>query len=529
MKMKVKILLIGLSIIFSGCQKFFNVENSTSLKATDYYTSADDPISVINGLYTLVQDLVDPLWILGESQGDLVLPARGANSDMYDIAMLRANSTNSYTDPAPFYRLINACNGAIEGLIRLQHLSQDYSEDLLMQHLAEIKGIRCWAYYLVVQIWGDVPFYTNYVDDLSQVKSLPVKPRNEILRSLAQELENATPNIPMPKLLGDDRRAVRFNFATVRYLLGDIYASLGDYAKSLATITEYVQDNNGAISGLNTMIGDYYYLAGLQAAYTTAWVRQYTFQYYDPNSDYRSPPKATTMYYIRSDISRGRSNSLVRWTSNQPGAIYAFKPSPGIILAWNSQAQYEGQDNSVNVPNGNYSDRYRGMGRSYRIVGSDTLIYKYLMINQNDLNIMKNPYTQDMDFILYREAHLFFLNAEMLAVSGRYAQVLGLINSIFRYRVSLMSYDPKVLNADAIWGIILDENALELGFEGTRWLYLKHIAKISNNPKLVATKLASKFPVNQRQEIISRYSVLKNWDLPFNLKNTGANPNLFVK
>jgi hypothetical protein len=524
--LKIKILITALSVISYGCERFLNLDNTSVLKAENYYISADDPISVINGLYTLMQDLVDPIWILGEAQGDLVLPARGATNDMYDISMHRANSTNSYTDPTPFYRLINACNGAIEGLVRLQELNQDYSEDMLIQHLAEIKAMRGWAYYLIVQIWGDAPFYTNYIDDLTQVKNLPVKTGNEIMRTVARELELIIPDIPTPRVLGGDRRAVRFNFATIKYLIGDIYATLGEYQKALATISEY---NIMPNAGVNTMVGDYYYLAGLQAAANAGWIRQFTFQYYDPNSDYKSPPKATTMYYIRSDIGRGRSNNLVRWTSNQPGGVYAFKPCPDIIAAWDSQAQWDGQDNGVNVPNGNYSDRYRGKLRSYRVVGNDTLIYKYLMINLSDLNIMKNPYTQDMDFILYREAHLFFLQAEMLIATGRYVQALGVINSIFRWRVSVMSYDPKTLNADVLWGILLDEWALELGFEGTRWLHMKHIAKISNNPGLVAERLASKFPANQRPAIIEKYSILKNWDLPFNQSNTGANQNLPVR
>ena len=525
-KIKFKIIVAAFALGFYSCEPFFNVENSSSLKAEDYYKSADDPISVINGLYALLQELVDPLWVLGEAQGDLVLPARGASTDMYDIAMHRANSTNSYTDPTPFYRLINACNGAIEGLTRLQDVNQDYSEDLLIQHLSEIKAMRGWAYYQIVQIWGDAPYYTKYVDDLTQVKYLPVTPRNDIMRAVAQELEHVLPDIPTPRVLGGDRRAVRFNFATMKYLLGDIYATLGEYPKALATISEY---NIMPNAGVNTMVGDYYYLAGLQAALNAGWIRQFTFQYYDPNSDYKSPPKATTMFYIRSDIGRGRSNNLVRWTSNQPGAIYAFKPSPHLIAAWDSQAQWDGQDNGVNVPNGNYSDRYRGNLRSYRIVDNDTLIYKYLMINSSNLNIMKDPYTQDMDYILYREAHLFFLQAEMLIATGRYVQALGVINSIFRWRVSVMSYDPKTLNADVLWGILLDEWALELGFEGTRWLQMKHIARISNNPRLVAEKLASKFPVNQRAQIIEKYSILKNWDLPFNQSNTGANQNLPVR
>ena len=183
----------------------------------------------------------------------------------------------------------------------------------------------------------------------------------------------------------------------------------------------------------------------------------------------------------------------------------------------------------------------------------DTIVYKY--------SINKGRFDQDANYIIYRAAGIQLYLAEtytwwewlrggqvkpytsvavdLVNIGGDYyygmsprPQIgirgrVGLSNGIDGINVSNLVYihDPstnriigyvdltgdfvaKQLNLEEQ---ILDERARELAFEGERFYDLIRVAKRRNDPSFLASKVAAKYPIDQRDRIYNLLLDERNW------------------
>lgn len=520
-RMKTKtiyIFLITLVITFNSCENYLDVKPTGNVLSEKNYTTKDDAISAINGLYGLMQDLVDPIWLMGETQGDLVVPARGADRYLYDICTHQATPDNPYTDYTKFYRLVNACNSAIEGLQHLNSVNQDYTSDLMAIDLAEVKVIRGWTYFQMVKIWGDVPYMDKFIQDIDQIKDVPATSGDSILKKVAIDLEGAvTKGLFVTPTNANVTDAYRFNYYSIRYMMAEIYVNLGQYLKAREALGTYIP--------VNPINSQYYRMDTYAKA---DWITQFSV------NTYTGTQLKSWLQYINFDDVRNQKHSLLKWTNNQGNGIYAFKPSTNAIQNWNSQQGALDALTSTNqvVPSGTQGDVWRGNYRSYLIDGKDTLIFKYLIKDNTVLGSRKDPYADDMPFILGRDAHAALLMAEILNRLGHSEEALLYINGSntayagVRFRVRLM---PTLITnrneniTEQVDNIILDEWALETAFEGSRWFDLVRMAKSKHDPSVLANRVAMKYPAAQQEAIKQRLMNPDYWYLPYNQRNVDAN------
>lgn len=80
------------------------------------------------------------------------------NVDRKGVAYLTLNVNNSLVKNVwgKFYAAVEQCNILIDQLERRPDLSPANSDNII----AEAKFIRAWAYFNLVQLWGDVPLMT---------------------------------------------------------------------------------------------------------------------------------------------------------------------------------------------------------------------------------------------------------------------------------------------------------------------------------------------------------------------------------
>jgi hypothetical protein len=503
------ILLAAMQLSFSGCSDYFDVVSEDKVTADNNYTKEIDAIAAINGLYGLMQDLVDPLWVVGESRGELTLPARGADKYQFDMAMNQANADNPYTDYAPFYRLINGCNGAIEGLTRLQDINQDYSEDVMKVDVAEVMAIRAWAYYKVAQIWNNAPYFTRFISSIDKIDSIPAVSGDTIIARAAADMAYAR-----SLTTANFANRGQFNYYSMSYFLAEMYLWLGKNIEARDAIISFVPGTPG-------------WELRMEKYYQKYWVDQFSPTRLNTTAQY------SWMQYIRFDANRQQKHNILRWTNNRGDGIYAFKPTKVAIEHWNVQPQmsadlygyYTNDNDYIAIPTGQTGDIWRGNYRSYLIDGKDTLIYKYLINSNLGTDDRKESYKNDMDFCIVRDAHYCLLLAEINNRLGKTQEALRFVNGKawpgaqpagygIRPRVRLMPVMLSAYTTEKVDSVIADERALELAYEGNRWFDLVRMAKTTNNPALLADRIASKYAPSQREAIRTRLLNSQNWYLP---------------
>lgn len=518
------VFVLAILLVFSACSDYFDVVSQDKVTAENNYTKEIDAIAAINGLYALMQDLVDPLWLIGETRGELTLPARGADKYMFDLSMNQARPDNPYTDYAKFYRLINSCNGAIEGLTHLQDINQDYNEDVMKVDVAEVMAIRAWTYYKVAQIWGDAPYFTNFISTSDKIATVRAIPCDSIIYFAAKDMEYAR-----SKTTANYANRGQFNFYSMSYFLAEMNVWLGKYTEAREAIYSFVPSTPG-------------WELRMEKYYKNYWVDQFSPSKLNTTAQY------SWMQYIRFDANRQQKHNILRWTNNKNDGIYAFKPSAISIQRWNIQPQmnqdtynyYTSDNDYLALPNGLVGDIWRGNYRSYYIDGKDTLIYKYLINSNLGVDDRKESYKNDMDFCIVRDAQYCLLLAEINNRLGKPDEALRYVNGKtwpgaqpagygVRPRVRLMPVILRAYTTAKVDSVIADERGMELAFEGNRWFDLVRMAKTSNNPALLADRIATKYPAAQQAAIRTRLMDAKNWYLPYNERNIKCNSTLVQK
>jgi hypothetical protein len=81
----VRILVFAFILVASGCEKFYEPDLGVGIKEDDYFNDESEFRAAVMGLYSLQQDLVEQLVILGELRGDLTVITDNADNDLREI------------------------------------------------------------------------------------------------------------------------------------------------------------------------------------------------------------------------------------------------------------------------------------------------------------------------------------------------------------------------------------------------------------------------------------------------------------
>ncbi len=179
-------LIASLVFLFAGCQKFLNVEPKDSLSGNNFWQTADDAEGFTRDIYRLLKDAFTTqkaIQLMGEVRGAPIVmtgvpAARGdfywlARNNVKDvIAAIRQNPGTIWqywqayaewdrmSDWTPFYKVIQEANNLYEKVDIIPDFQQT-NPSLYKQYKAEAVFLRCFTYFYLIQIFGDVPHYTE--------------------------------------------------------------------------------------------------------------------------------------------------------------------------------------------------------------------------------------------------------------------------------------------------------------------------------------------------------------------------------
>jgi hypothetical protein len=184
-------LATGVLLGMSGCQKMFDLAPEEALSTKQMYRDIYDADAAIIGLYGKFSTLAKQYVILNELRGDLLDVTTNADLSLREINAHTVSETNEYANPRAYYEVILNCNDILKNFkIMLDQNKIKRAE--YYQRSADVLALRSWIYLQLGIHYGSVPYVTESVETVNDVKALATKarvPLADIVKELIKELE----------------------------------------------------------------------------------------------------------------------------------------------------------------------------------------------------------------------------------------------------------------------------------------------------------------------------------------------------
>lgn len=503
MKQHIKFLLSMLCalILFTSCSDAFEVSPGEVLLIEDYL--GDDKIdarSALFGVLSQMQDITGKYVVLGEARADLTHVTGVTVDEVRKISRLEIEEGNSYIDPIELFSMINNCNFALKGIDTVAY------EKELLEDYASILRVRTWAQLQILINYGKLPYNEEPISSNEDFET--ENPLLSFDQGLDQLIENL---IPYEGVDNVSKYANSLGFSIFKMipdndvLMGDIHLWRKNYVLSATYYKQFLDNNVSNGGNLYNLTSSYRisYASGSESAVvTTNW-----WDLFDDNVQGNE-----AINYVGYSDQYRQSNTSYKTITEQ------LIPSQLSVKNWANQWKvFEG----VAFAQGDI----RAQG-SYDGIGDASSISKF----------------QEEFFVWNRAAKIYLRYAEAINYAGHPVEALTIINGIFnntsgvgdstapifnnpvsylnfdvdqyyvqnatdvitggnlgiRGRVSLEVVDiPNAINKldsiNQVGAHILNENALELAFEGNRWEDLVRFARRDGDASIIADPIYEKF------------------------------------
>lgn len=236
---KILIAAVVAGVSFSSCKKFVELgAPPTQVERSEVFKSDATATSAVLALYSTSSNV--PGLVLNFS----VLP--GLSADEMDRSVVDATyeefRTNNITINnslinnsvwAAAYGLVKNANNAIAGLTATTTLTPAVKSQLL----GEVKTIRAFAYFQLVNLFGDVPLILNSDADYANASNMGRTPAADVWKQIVADLKEAQDGLPAA-YAGSMRG--RINKWAAAQLLARVYLFQKDYAKAEEEATKVI-------------------------------------------------------------------------------------------------------------------------------------------------------------------------------------------------------------------------------------------------------------------------------------------------
>jgi hypothetical protein len=513
------ILISLLSVFLFSCADFLEEENKSNITAENYFTSATGYETLVNAAYsTLRGTFGSPLG--GSERGCAYLFCSGVdifnrgesilvggtyeNRDVYSSQLNEYGSldpqnglvSSFYTD---FYYAVQVCNTAVE---RAENVS-DLSDSRKQQLLAEVKVLRAYYYYNLVEQFGDVPLVTDEV--MSAVTHFDRTPEEQVYQFIISELEESVAGLPeVASEFGRVTKGAANHLLALVYLTRGYksFAATDDFSKAASLADGVI--NGGTYSLQNTFSDVFdrdnetnseiilsvqygadpategsnqsnqfgWLITSKEQGYSSSVTTypnqfpqftpsQFLYRLYDTSMDSRYDVTFNSTFYATLDVPSLGINK---------GDVRNYFPKPDQPFTTQDSLDYMAQNPVANIITiGRWLPDIENVGGS----GKFPMIWKFHDSQANSI------WTSTRDVILFRLAETYLIAAEAYYKSGDNVKAAARINSL-RTRAALpgKTTEMQIDASDVDNDFILDERARELAGEYKRWYDLKRTGKL---------------------------------------------------
>ena len=249
--MKLKYNLIAIALLgfsFSSCSDFLEQNPQTDLSENDFYKTADDILSAVNGVYSSLQegDIYGNWYVFGEIPSDNTrnqLSGSVTTQNEFDQFYIDTQNSMIANFWKAAYKVINRTNtvlGRIDGI--------EINTELANRYKLECKFIRALMYFNLVRVYGDVPLVLKEIS-ISESYDILREPKENVYNQIIADLKEAQ-DLPVSYSTAEDGRATQ---GAAKALLADVYMTLHKYAEAETILAEII--NSGRYSLLENTPG----------------------------------------------------------------------------------------------------------------------------------------------------------------------------------------------------------------------------------------------------------------------------------
>jgi len=565
-------------ISLTACQDYVDIDPQDKLNSDQVYRDVFDADAVIVGIYGKFMGLAAKYVILNELRADLMSPTLNAGLALQELNDHAVSESNPYANPKDFYELINNCNDALKNFTAMR-ADNRLDSDNFNERYSDIGSLRSWLYLQLGIHYGQVPYITEPIEDINDIKD-PSQYTRIPFQQLLDELTAFTESLPYTDLYSENSSLVinvdGYNtakfFINKECILGDLQLWKGNYDETAyheaASHYKNVMET-GTGSGDIGVLYDTYRLGSRNIAtnddLSVGYLRnreQDALSLVNNNTqgwrsifarDRDSRWNTEWIWSLPFDSNFAPKNPFIDLFSNQGGS-YLLKPSQSAIDLWKAQRQRNG-----------FPYDARGEKFSYNMINGEQVIMKYLYHYLDATSQLPiDVFQTDGDWLLYRAAKLHLRYAEAANRDGQHRLANTLLNNgiVSEYTVAgqtdktniEQTFLPFPYDFDARFGDfpryrgdwhrnegvrgrayvefkevvgdslisiednLIEESALELAFEGNRWGDLVRIALRRKDPAFLADKIYEKLLKEgnpKAAEVHTKLMDTNNWYLPF--------------
>ena len=236
--MKLKYNLIAIALLgfsFSSCSDFLEQNPQTDLSENDFYKTADDILSAVNGAYSSLQegDIYGNWYVFGEIPSDNTrnqLSGSVTTQNEFDQFYIDTQNSMIASFWKAAYKVINRTNtvlGRIDGI--------EINAELANRYKLECKFIRALMYFNLVRVYGDVPLVLKEIS-ISESYDILREPKENVYNQIIADLKEAQ-DLPVSYSTAEDGRATQ---GAAKALLADVYMTLHKYAEAETILAEII-------------------------------------------------------------------------------------------------------------------------------------------------------------------------------------------------------------------------------------------------------------------------------------------------
>jgi tetratricopeptide (TPR) repeat protein len=502
-----KYLIFALVIGLVSCEDYFEVDNKDSVNGGDYYKSRTEVATAVMGIHSLVQNIADNNIILSSLLSEEGEPGVNATNWITELNNRQISELNPLVDQTEYYKIIVNCNDLLARLDTIDLKKVGYTKHEAEGILTQVTTIRAWTYFTLSNFFNEVVYFKSPLVNFSMenLNKLPRLNQDQVVQRLLDEMESRkgkVGEVNWGKILGDNDKL--WNNMNVPYEV--LYADLNLFANNYEEALELY------MLFLNSTPSNDYLL-------NNSW-----FGIFNGSLSSASIEVIAGMVYSAADE---QEHELYDWfTSDKVGGLEYIIPTDTLYHT------HEAQFTEV-FSKGDY---IREMA--------------YIWSPQYDIKEVRKYKTNDAFVPLYRASELYLKVMECLNRMGKHEIALAMLNKGlkpywrndnwlptisneyffpaklkdvegFRSRLNLKSIEFENVDESELTLLIedalVDENLMELSFEGKRWETLLRIAKrrkeLGEDPegKFIAEKVSSKFesPEAMKQKLLEPL----NWRL----------------
>ena len=249
--MKLKYNLIAIALLgfsSSSCSDFLEQNPQTDLSENDFYKTADDILSAVNGAYSSLQegDIYGNWYVFGEIPSDNTrnqLSGSVTTQNEFDQFYIDTQNSMIANFWKAAYKVINRTNtilGRIDGI--------EINTELANRYKLECKFIRALMYFNLVRVYGDVPLVLKEIS-ISESYDILREPKENVYNQIIADLKEAQ-DLPVSYSTAEDGRATQ---GAAKALLANVYMTLHKYAEAETILAEII--NSGRYSLLENTPG----------------------------------------------------------------------------------------------------------------------------------------------------------------------------------------------------------------------------------------------------------------------------------